>query len=298
MTVTHAHSADARLSRDFGSATAFTLQHRPARGQKALGCWLALPKEMAADAVPLVAVHGIRRGARDQARFYGERAAALGRPVIAPLFDTKRWSRYQQVVRRQRADLALLALLRDLQLAGICQSRKFDMAGYSGGAQFVHRFAMLYPHLVSRLTVASAGWYTFPDTAAFPCGLAERPGRPDDWGPRMAAGLDKFLQIPIQVCVGAEDNLQDSNTRSGPEIDAQQGKDRLSRAANWTVALRATARQRRLSPDIQLKVLPDCGHDFRACITRGGLDRLAMPDVENLGGVVFQSRQIDSLAGL
>lgn len=304
MTVTRPLSADSPQSKDSplsggsGPATAFTLQQRRARGRESLGCWLALPKEMAADAVPLVAVHGIRRGARDQARFYGERAAALGRPVIAPLFSKKRWPHYQQVVRRQRADLALLSLLRELQLAGLWQSRKFDLAGYSGGAQFAHRFAMLYPHLVSRLTVASAGWYTFPDAAAFPYGLAERSGRSDDWGPRLAAGLDGFLRIPIQVCVGAQDNVQDGNTRSGEAIDAQQGKDRLSRAANWTAALCAAARQRDLNPDIQLKVLPDCGHNFRACITRGGLDRLVMPDVESLDGMVFESRQMETFAAL
>ena len=142
---------------------AYTLQHRVAEARGDLSCWLALPPEISIDAPPLVAVHGIRRGARDQASHFAARAAALGRPVIAPLFDVKAWPRYQQVVHRERADLALLALMTELRLAGIWRTRSFELFGYSGGAQFAHRFAMLYPHLVERLTVASAGWYTFPD---------------------------------------------------------------------------------------------------------------------------------------
>ena len=258
----------------------FRLVRWPPKGRKALDCWIALPDEISATAPPLVAVHGIQRGVRDQAEQFAERAAALGRPVIAPLFDAKKWRNYQQVVRRKRADLALLDLMSELRLAGVWRTRTFELAGYSGGAQFAHRFAMLYPHLTARLTVVSAGWYTFPDTAAFPYGLAAREGRADDWGPRLAAGLGRFLRLPIQVCVGAEDNVRDPNTRSGPAIDRQQGKDRVTRAARWTAALGQAAGARGIRPRVKLAILPDCGHDFRACIRRGGLDRLVLPDAE------------------
>ncbi|NIA72423.1 hypothetical protein HBA54_27930 [Pelagibius litoralis] len=271
------------------SAMGFTLQRRSAKGRGALGCWLALPGEMAADATPLVAVHGIQRRARDQARFFGERAAALGRPVIAPLFDENHWPHYQQVVRKKRADLALLALMMELRLAGVWKTRKFDLAGYSGGAQFAHRFAMLYPQLVSRLTVASAGWYTFPDKATYPYGLSARPGRSDDWGPRLAAGLDQFLRIPVQVCVGADDNIQDPNTRSGPEIDRQQGKDRVTRGIHWAESLREAAEARGLTPAVEFDLLSDCGHDFRACVQRGGLDRLVLPSSETAPAITAKA---------
>lgn len=261
-------------------AGTFRLTRRLAKGRSALDCWIALPPDISADASPVVAIHGIQRGVRDQAALFAARAAALGRPVIAPLFDEKGWPRYQQVVRNKRADLALLALLSELRLAGIWRTRTVELAGYSGGAQFAHRFAMLYPHLVSRLTVAAAGWYTFPDDAAFPYGLAPRPGRADDWGPKLAAGLDRFLGLPIQVCVGAEDTVVDPNTRSGPEIDRQQGVDRVTRAMRWAEALRRAAAERGIQPNVTLSVLPDCGHDFRSCVERGGLDRVVLPDSE------------------
>ncbi len=259
------------------AARDFTLIRRAPKDSGSLACWLALPHRISSEAPPLVAVHGIRRGARDQAELFAARAAALGRPVIAPLFDEENWRRYQQVVRKKRADLALLALLTELRSADIWRTPSFDLAGFSGGAQFAHRFAMLYPELVARLTVASAGWFTFPDDAPFPYGLAARPGRPDDWGPQLAAGLDRFLRLPIQVCVGAEDNVTDINTRSGPKIDRQQGKDRVTRATRWAEALREAARERGIAPRVALAVLSGCGHEFRACVLKGGLDRWVLP---------------------
>ena len=261
-------------------APPFTRLHRGGKGRGALSCWLALPPRISADAPPLVAVHGISRGARDQAARFAPRAAVLGRPVIAPLFDERRWPRYQQVVRRGRADLALLALMTELRLQGIWRTETIDLVGYSGGAQFVHRFAMLYPDLVRRLTVTSAGWYTFPDDAAFPYGLAARPGRRDDWGPRLAAGLDRFLRLSIQVCVGARDHIPDPATRSRPDVDRQQGGDRMTRAKRWVSALRRVASMRGITPCLDFRVLPDCGHDFRACVRHGGLDRLVVPGAD------------------
>ena len=278
------------------AAAGFKVIKRPGSGRKGLTCWLALPDEISPEASPLVAVHGIRRGARQQAALYAARAAATGRPVIAPLFDKRKWPRYQQVVHRERADLALLGLMNELRLAGIWQTRSFELTGYSGGAQFAHRFALLYPHLVSRLTVASAGWYTFPDEAAFPYGLSARSDGSDDWGPRMEAGLDRFLCLPIQVSVGSEDCLQDPNTRSGPEIDRQQGLDRVTRAARWAEALRQAAVARGIAPRIDLSVLPGCGHDFRTCIEKGGLDRLTLPAAEPFSHTARQAEPPETLA--
>jgi pimeloyl-ACP methyl ester carboxylesterase len=258
---------------------AFSLQHRAAKGPGALDCWLALPTGIADGATPLVAIHGIRRGAREQAERLGVRAASQGRPVIAPLFDQQAWPRYQRVVHGGRADLALLALMRELRLCGIWQTPTFELSGFSGGAQFAHRFAMLYPQLVSRLTTVSAGWYTFPDTAAYPRGLATRPGRRNDWGPRLAAGLDRFLQMPIRVGIGERDCVPDRNTRSGEAIDAHQGRDRMTRALRWVDALQKAATARGVTADIDFHLLPGCGHDFGECVRIGRLDRLILPDV-------------------
>lgn len=254
-----------------------TLVHRPQDGPDGLSCWMALPTRMSKTMTPIVAVHGIRRNARQQAELFAVRAAALGRPVIAPLFEAERWPRYQQAVRRGRADLALLKLMARLRRDGIWQTQQFDLAGFSGGAQFAHRFAMLHPARVARLTTASAGWYTFPDMAPFPYGLAPRTERPDPWSAVTREKVERFLAIPTQVCVGADDNLRDRNTRSGIEIDAQQGVHRVARAIRWTQALQGAARAAGIEPRASFIALSACGHDFRQCATRGGLDRVVIP---------------------
>ena len=268
-------SLPAPMGRETAMA-AVSLIERPGRG--GLSCWLALPARPRPGARPLIAVHGVARGARAKAEIFAARAAAQGRAVIAPVFDEARWNGYQRAVAPRRADLALLRLLAELRAEGLVDAPTLDLFGYSGGAQFAHRFAMLYPHLLGRLTLGSAGWWTFPDAAPFPYGLG---GPADGWGPRLAAGLPRFLGLDIAVAVGARDDAPDAATRRGPALDAQQGIDRLSRARAWVAALEAAAGARRLPPPaIRLAVLPGCGHDFAACAAAdgGALIDLALGD--------------------
>lgn len=252
---------------------------RPATSPSALPCWLALPERPVPGQPPLVAVHGIRRGAAQQAALFAERAALQGRAVIAPLFDKAQWLGYQQAVLCGRADLALLDLMLSLRVDGVVTSERFDLFGFSGGAQFAHRFAMLHPDRLRRLSVASPGWYTFPDNASYPYGLWPRPEYSDDWSHKLVSNLHRFVSLPITVSVGAQDNRRDRNTRGGPAIDAQQGPHRLARAHSWTRAVRRVARELRIEPDIALHVLPGCGHNFETCVRMGRLDRIVLPEV-------------------
>jgi pimeloyl-ACP methyl ester carboxylesterase len=260
------------------AAAGFRLVQCSGRAPWSLPHWVAIPDQPQPDAVPLIAVHGVLRDARGQALGFAEAAAALGRPVIAPLFDEELYPRYQRVVLGRRADTALLALLDELEGSGQINTRRVDLFGYSGGAQFAHRFALLYPHRIRRLTLAAAGWYTFPDQAPYPYGLAP-PARPTTaWGPHIEANLERFLRLPIRVCVGELDNQRDELTRSEAELDCQQGPDRLSRAGNWINAVRRAGWARGVVTDIRLHELPDCGHDFRTCIRQGGLAGITLSD--------------------
>lgn len=245
------------------------------RPDQGLPCWVVLPLAPAPGAPPLVAVHGLNRGAEEQARLFGALATRLGRTVIAPLFPRKDWPSYQQVVRRGRADLALLDLLEDLRLTGIVDDGPVDLFGYSGGAQFAHRFALLYPHRIRSLSIAAAGWYTFPDVEAYPYGMSAA-GRYGRWGAAMAAGLEAFLSLDIRVLVGSDDDTVDETTRTLPALDAQQGRTRLERAGNWVRALREAARARGLPDRVSMHVLQRCGHSFEDCVRIGGLDRLVL----------------------
>lgn len=250
----------------------FELRYRPARGRHELPCWIALPHAGHVGAAPILAIHGIGRGAEEMAVELGASAALAGRAVIAPVFAQRRWPAYQRVVMRGRADLALIRLLDALGEESGLAMRRFTLFGFSGGAQFAHRFAMLYPHRIERLVLASAGWYTMPDdAAAFPYGLAPECAPELAWGSRLAAGLGSFLRLETRVLVGEHDNVPDAVTRSAPELDARQGPDRLTRARRWSEAFAEAARARGIRPRIALDVMPGCGHDFLECVARGGL---------------------------
>jgi pimeloyl-ACP methyl ester carboxylesterase len=256
------------------------LERLPASTTHGLACWLAIPQRLDPSLPPLVAVHGVRRGARNQARQFMDRAAAQGRLVIAPLFDEQHWAGYQRVAARgQRADVALLRALEVVAFLSGVRTRQVQLFGYSGGAQFVHRFALLHPHRVDHLCVCAAGWYTWPADAsqAFPHGLGASLARGSDLGQLARQHLNRFLQLPIQVAVGEHDAVPDALTRRDPALDAVQGTHRLERARRWVQQLHRLAGDRGLPSLVRLAVLPGAGHDFRQCMASGALAALAMP---------------------
>ncbi len=211
----------------------------------------------------LVAVHGISRNAEAHARAFHETARRCGWTVMAPLFDATRYPDYQRLGRRgRRADLGLLAALADLEARRGRPVRRFSLFGFSGGAQFAHRFALAWPHLVDVLLLAAAGWYTMPDPdLRYPYGLAPCRRLPD-----LVFRLEPFLRRPIRVFVGSEDIERDETVRSGSRLDALQGTNRLERARRWCAALETAAHRRGLAVDVVLQLLPGAGHDFAACV--------------------------------
>ncbi|MEO1014801.1 MAG: hypothetical protein AAFX08_06375 [Pseudomonadota bacterium] len=253
------------------------VRHRFGSDRTDLECWVAAPKNGIVTGAPIVAVHGITRDAREQAKLLAPACCAAGRAVIAPHFRKRPWPSYQRLVAGQRADLALIKLLTAPALAafGLSADLRFHLFGYSGGAQFAHRFALLYPGRARSLTIASAGWYTFFDDEPFPYGLGEQTNRNSaDWGGRMRDNLPAFLTIPTLVAIGGRDCVVDKNTRSGPRIDRQQGRSRIARARNWSRAMAVASRAAGVEANVRFEVLTGCGHSFGECVRAGGLDHL------------------------
>ncbi len=250
---------------------------KPGSGKRSLGAWVYVPADVCPDSLPLVAVHGISRRAKEQVQLLADGADRTGRIVIAPLFGRKHWRGYQRISNKYRGDRALLDLLARIEMQGIAQLRKFDLFGYSGGAQFAHRFAMLFPQRVAKLSLAAAGCYCMPDIdTPYPYGLAARPGRKSDWGPRMMAGLDSYLRLPINIIVGVNDTVADPAFRRSPELDENQGINRLMRAKRYHTVLSKLAHLRVIRPRISISLLPSSSHSFSQCVKSGGLDRLVL----------------------
>jgi pimeloyl-ACP methyl ester carboxylesterase len=219
---------------------------------------------------PLVALHGISRDALALWRAFGPLAAGDGRALLVPRFTQRDWPQFQQIG-RVRPDLVLLDLL---QQAGLVKER-VDLFGFSGGAQLAHRFAMLYPHRVATLHLAAPGWYTLPDTTVpWPLGLKPGPDRRlrgFDAAALSRLQLRHYLGLKVRLWVGELDVDRDASLRQTDALDALQGKTRLDRAAAYAEAFRRAARAQGITPDIDLTVLPGCGHDFSDCARIGNL---------------------------
>ncbi|MEO0748840.1 MAG: alpha/beta hydrolase [Pseudomonadota bacterium] len=252
-----------------------TLQHLNLNaGKKVISARVQIPARINLDLAPLIALHGISRSASEIYRAFGPECDRAGRVLIIPRFGRKHWSHFQ-TIGRHRPDQALLALMDHLRQTGVISTPRVSLFGYSGGAQLSHRFAMLYPQLISSLHVAASGWYCAPDyTQAFPMGVGQ---------PSAATGLNAasiaarqlrlFLKLPIHIYVGSEDIQRDDNLRKDPVLDALQGRNRLARARSYIASLRRAAEARSILPDMDFTEVPGCAHDFSTC-AQGGMARL------------------------
>ncbi len=236
--------------------------------------WIVNPDNIN-DAPPVVVVHGIQRQVRAMADLLSRRAAETDRTVILPHFDTTHWPRYQRAACPNRADIALLSLMRHLTREGRVAKGRFDLSGFSGGAQFAHRFAWIYPDSVGRLSLTAPGWWTFPDAQiAWPYGIGSADAKHRLQGLWLQANLKPFLARDIDVRVGSEDTLRDPNLRKGADIDVRQGLTRVDRARNWAQAMRDAAHAINIPPHITFDTLPGCGHSFSECVVQAQLDRV------------------------
>jgi pimeloyl-ACP methyl ester carboxylesterase len=214
----------------------------------------------------LVFIHGYARRAEDHARALLPLCERLGCTLLAPHFTKDEHPRYQRLGRGhdgQRADRVLNACIEHLDGAA---TPPIYLAGFSGGAQFAHRYAMAHPQRVARLIAVAAGWYTLPDsTQRYPQGLrTQRTLRGYSLNP------EQFLRIPTSVLVGSEDTGS-HNLRRTPDLDTRQGRTRVERARNWVAHMRLAARDHRLPSVVDYLEVPGVGHDFAEFIERGRL---------------------------
>ena len=234
------------------------------------------PETLASNAPVLVCVHGYTRQPLDHLQAFAPAAASAGFALALPLFrDSGPHRMYQQLVhprRRTRSDLALLEAIDRLADSQGLDAGRIHLFGYSGGAQFVHRLALLHPRRVASLGIGAAGWYTWPDPERpWPHGLAGAPGHATG-----ALDIDHFLQLPIALWVGERDNGPNTHLRDDPALNASQGASRLERATRWRAAVREQAARRGIEARVSLESLPQAGHDFLACHRKAALADRAM----------------------
>jgi pimeloyl-ACP methyl ester carboxylesterase len=225
---------------------------------------------------PLVCVHGISRDAHGHLAAFTEWADRTGTELLAPLFDRRRFRGYQRLKSSNRTLDPVAAL--DAILGETAGDRPCMLYGFSGGAQFAHRYALVRPERVAGIALAAAGWYTFPTAAAsFPYGLA--PGRLPK---SLEIDVPGFLRLPKCVLVGDRDVERDSALRSSRLLDREQGDNRLARAMAWVAAVNRAAARIPGAPACELVVVPGAGHDWQECYELGRMHELVARFFDNL----------------
>ncbi len=227
--------------------------------------YLARVPERPDPARVLVVVHGISRNAPFMLRCLAESAEANGYTLLAPVSSQRTSGDYQRLGREgrgARADLAFHEMLADAR-AWLGIGGRIDLFGFSGGAQFAHRFVYANHGLVRSPVLAAAGWYTAPDPVEkFPYGTGRTRRLP---GLRFnARGL---AETPTLILVGESDSERDESLRRSTRIDRVQGRDRIARARWFHRELQ------RLRPAVSpvFDLLPNTTHDFGEAVSRGGL---------------------------
>lgn len=235
--------------------------------------FLYTPKSCAANAPIFVSVHGISRNAREHAECFAPFAEQHGAILIAPRFSKERFPDYQRLGRKgrgERADLVLNKIVGEVGLLTGAQANQVFLFGYSGGAQFAHRYALAYPGRVAKLVLGAAGWYTFPDAGLkYPRGVAPTKSLPD-----ISFDLDRFLAIPACVLIGERDIRQDIGLNKSAKIAAQQGATRLERGEHWIAAMQCAASAQGLDTPYLFQTLPRCRHSFTQSMRRGGMGKM------------------------
>ncbi|HSO06607.1 MAG TPA: PHB depolymerase family esterase [Pelomicrobium sp.] len=253
-------------------APAGSVLERHLIGEPPLRYFLYVPRSAPARGAPLlVTVHGISRNARQHARMFAPLAERYGVVLVAPLFDADRFPDYQRLGRRGgRPDLVLADVLRDVQADTGAATDKIFLFGYSGGGQFVHRFAMAYPQRVQGYVVGASGWYTLPDPGRrFPYGTLPAPELPE-----LAFDPARFTAVRGSVVVGERDVHQGTALRKSRRVEKHQGRSRVDRARRWVSAMNESAMQHGNEPDFTLTVLPRSGHSFSRSMRRGAMGEI------------------------
>ncbi|MEO5616601.1 MAG: hypothetical protein ABIS67_02440, partial [Candidatus Eisenbacteria bacterium] len=243
--------------------------HRVLRTDPSQQYLLYVPTHAGREAPILVTVHGVSRNHEEHARLFSPHAEEHDVVLVAPLFTPERNEGYQRLGKGRtgrRADLTLDAIVDEVAKSTGADGRRFRLFGFSGGAQFAHRYVLAHPERVISAAIGAAGWYTFPDDRTpYPYGLGPSTDRS---GLRLDPA--RFLRVPIAVFVGEEDTGGGENLRRNPQVD-RQGTTRLERARRWVAAMNGAARSRGLPPLTSCHEVAGIEHSFRQFMTEGGL---------------------------
>lgn len=198
--------------------------------------------QMQSEAPLLVVVHGSGRTAEGFRDAFIEFAETHGCVVLAPLFprgavcdDDPDGYKLQSPL-SYRYDRVLLSIIEEVA-AEYLTARDFYLYGFSGGAQFAHRFAYLHPQRLKGLSIHAPGQICLPEQYLD------------------VSDLEALKDIRVQMAVGCEDT-------SMLPCDAW----RISGDSRKTLLRRLHKAWKQLGISVELVEVPGAEHDGFALI--------------------------------
>jgi len=223
--------------------------------------YLYLPRNKRLDRQLVVSVHGWTRNSSEHIFRLSEYAEKKGVALFVPHFSKERHRHYQRLETKTGQVCVTTEL--HLALADVSKrfgvpTTRFNLFGFSGGAQFAHRYALMYPDRIARLALMSAGWFTMPDkNTPYPFGLA-----PSVSLSGRALELEGLLACPTRVFVGTHDIHRDASLNKDERIDLVQGRNRVERAGRWVAAMNGISSPASELGRIQLCLIEGASHSF------------------------------------
>ena len=133
---------------------------------------------------------------------------------------------------------------------------KYNLFGFSAGAQFVHRFIQFKPNArFNKVVAGAAGWYTVPDNnIPFPYGL--------DNSILTNTNLSNLLSKDLYIQVGALDNDPNSVGLRHNEYADAQGLNRVTRAVHFFESGQNIAESNNYNLNWSLHIIQGAGHNL------------------------------------
>lgn len=236
-----------------------------------------VPPAIRPDTPVIVAVHGISRNAAEHLAKLRPIAEEIGAVIIAPYFSREHYPRYQLLADPKtgtRSDLALIDIMNDIFQHFGMPIAKFYLVGFSGGAQFAHRFALYHSNWVRHCISCSAGWYTYPNfNESYPLGIKHASG------PDKLSVHHEWSKVKHDVIVGSNDTLVEPSLNMTKPVIVTQGVGRRERAHRWVKAMNEARRQNKNQAAF-LTEIDGLGHDFSEAHDSFNLDRLIIQKFE------------------